>query len=154
MNFSSAVMLINQNIRAVIGVYEDEKEQPNQKKHIFKTLDHSIQVGSFVVVPTDTRHKMTIVKIVAVDVDVDFESDVQLNWVISNIDLEPNKAILAQESGWIERIKEADKNKKREELKKSLLASYSGEGIENMAIAQMSDVKAIGIVSAPADGKE
>ena len=146
MNFSSAVMLINQNIRAVIGIYEDEKEQPSQKRHIFKTLDKSIKVGSFAIVPTTTRHKMTVVKIIEVDVDVDFESDIQLEWVISNIDLEPNKAILAQESGWIERIKEADKNKKREELKKSLLASYSGEGIENMAIAQMSDVKAIATV--------
>lgn len=153
MNFSSAVMLINQNIRAVIGVYEDEKEQPNQKKHIFKTLDQSIQIGSFAVVPTDTRHKMTVVKIIDVDVDVDFESDVQLNWIISNVDLGPNKLILEQESGWIERIKAADKNKKREELKKSLLSSYSGDGIEDMAIAQMSDVKAIGVNPVKVNGK-
>ena len=143
MNFSSAVMLINPHIRAIKVAYDDMTQKPHQTLYTFKTLDNSIKVDDMVVIPSDTRHKMTTVKVVAVDVEVDFDSDIQLGWVISRVDTESNAKVLTEETKWIEQIKAADKRKKREQLKQSMLEMYQADGIDNMAIANMSDVPAV-----------
>ena len=143
MNYSSAVMLINENIRAVKVVYEDEKESPNQPRVIYKTLDKSINVGDMVVVPTTTRLKMTVSKVVEVDVDVDFESGTELKWIVARVPVEEIDTILTEEAKWIEALKASEKRKKREEIKASMLAMYKDDGIEKMAIASMSDKQSV-----------
>ncbi len=105
MNYSTAVMLINPNIRAIKTIYEPETERGcAQTRYIFKTLDPSIKEGDYVVVPTDTRHEMTVVLVVEVDAEVDFESAIEIKWVINRVSTEESENVLSEEKKWIEKL--------------------------------------------------
>ena len=105
MNYSTAVFLINDDVRAIACTYEaDEKA----KREIFKTLDKSIAKDDFVVVPTDTRHKMTVVKVVEVDVDVDLDSSIPMQWIVGAVERHDYERILKMEEQAIETIKSAE----------------------------------------------
>ncbi len=119
MNYSTAVFLVNDTIRAIKATYETAD---NATKAMFKTLDKSVAVGDFLVVPTNTRHGMTVVKVTDVDVDVDFDSVTQVDWVVSKIYKTNYEAVLKLEAGAIEQIKSAEKNKRKNELKAALIA--------------------------------
>jgi hypothetical protein len=126
-NYSTAVFLLNKHARAVVGVYEDETEYARVNsgraapRQTFKTLDETIKVGDFVLVPTNTRHKMTVNKIVEVDVDVDFESATPMAWVIATIDRSEFERVLKHEGDMIEKVKSAEKRRKQDELRDALL---------------------------------
>lgn len=143
MNYTTAVMLINDNIRAVNGIYEVEIDGRKQPRTMFKTLDKTVKVGDLVVVPTDTRHNMTVVKITEVDIDVNFEDQTPVKWVISKVYQDEYDGILLEEQKWIEAIKESEKRRKREELKKNMLEMYREDGIEKLPIANMGTASAI-----------
>ena len=104
---------------------------------LYKTLDPSLKVGDFVIVPTDSRHKMTVARVEAVDADVDFESPTEVKWIVARINKEENDNILAEEKKWIETLKQSEKRRKREEIKKNMLAMYEDDGIDKLAIAHM-----------------
>ena len=72
MNYSTAIFLINNHARALKVTYED-----GANPEIVKTLDQTIKLDDYVVVETDTRHKMTVVKVVETDVDFDLEEEWQ-----------------------------------------------------------------------------
>lgn len=133
MNYSTAVFLINKHVRAILATYEVED---NAKRTLFKTLDDSIKVGDFVIVPTDTRHKMTVVKVTDVDVDVDFDSATPVNWVIGKVDRAAHEQTLAQEGAAIQAIKGAELRKKREDLRDSMLKNHL-DAIKALPIAAM-----------------
>lgn len=143
MNYSTAVMLINPNIRAIKTIYEPDTTSKKQQRYIFKTLDHSIEKGDFVVIPTDTRHNMTVVQVDEVDVDIDFEDTMPIKWVISKVSIEENERILFEEGKWIEALKESEKKRKRDEIRKNMLELYADDKIGAMPIANFSDVKAL-----------
>lgn len=144
MNYSTAVMLINPNIRAIKTNYEpDVAGRPPQERIIFKTLDKSIKKGDCVVVPTDTRHKLTVVLVDEVDVEVDFDAGKEIKWVVSKFTTEDHARILSEEAKWIETLKASEKRKKREEIKKNMLEMYSEDGIDKLPIANMSDTVSI-----------
>jgi len=124
MNYSKAVFLINRDVRAVAGTYEAED---NAKRTIFKTLDPSVKVGDFCVVPTDTRHKMTIVKIVETDIDLDMESPEHINWIIGVVDRDDYESTLRKENTAIQRVKAAELREKRERMAEALLANQRDE---------------------------
>lgn len=132
MNYSTAVFLVNDNIRAILGTYEAEE---NAKRTMFKTLDPTIKVGDYIVVPTDTRHKMTVLKVTDVGVEVDFDSNTQVPWVISTLDRASYENTLAQESTMIDAIKSAELRKKRDELRKALV--IDAEAIRGLQISKM-----------------
>lgn len=121
MNYTTAVFLINKHVRAVLGTYEAED---NAKRTVFKTLDETVQVGDFVVVPTDTRHKMTVCKIVETDVDLDFDSTVPVCWIIGKVDRVAHESVLAQEQVAIQAIKSAELRKKRDDLRQAMFADH------------------------------
>ena len=123
MNYTTAIFLINKNVRAVLCNYE-----PNapDKTIMFKTLDKTIREGDFVLVPTSTRHNMTVSKVVETDVDVDFDSGATVGWIISKIDRSAYEVVLSQEGDAITVIKSAEKTKKRNELAAALLADSAG----------------------------
>lgn len=137
MNYSTAIMLLNEDIRAVKVIYEHE-DNTSQTRYIFKTFDKSIEVDDLVTVPTDTRHRFTVVKVIEVDVDVDFESDIKINWIVGKVDTEENERLLSEEVKMIEVMKESEKRRKREEIKKSMMDLYEEEGLEKLAIVNMS----------------
>ena len=119
MNYSIAVFLINDRVRAVQGTYEAGESAP---KTMFKTFDAALKVGDFALVPTNTRHNMTVVKITDVDVEFDIETHQQVSWIIGRIDLTAYEQMQAQEQEAIKTIQSAEKNRKREELKKAIFA--------------------------------
>lgn len=136
MNYTTAVFLINADVRAVICCYEPEEERTKNNRYTFKTLDKTIQKGDLVVVPTDTRHGMTVVKVVEVDVDPDFDSDIQLKWIVGRVDQAPYITTLAREAEAVAVIKSAEKTKKRNDLRAAMLAD-SSEALKALPITVM-----------------
>lgn len=146
MNYSTAVMLINKNIRAVNVVFEPTKDDPNYniteqrgepQKYTFKTLDKDAKVGDLYNAPKDGRHRFTVVKIVEVDVDVDFDSNIQLKWLASKVDKDAYDRILSEEAVAIEKIKKSEHLHKRQELADKLIKHHNAEGgLDQLAIAQ------------------
>jgi len=135
MNYSTAVFLINNKVRAIKCTYEADDKAA--KRTLFKTMDETIRVGDFVIVPTDTRHNMTVCKVVEVDVDVNFEDPTKVDWIIGTVDRSNYEEVLAQEDTAIQKIKAAELRKKREDLRDSLLKNHMAE-IETLPIADMS----------------
>lgn len=137
MNYTTAVLLINANIRAVLTVYEDDEEgKRSVTKTMFKTLDKNLTVGDYVTVPSGTRHKMTVVKVTEVDVDVDFDSTTQVGWIIGKVDKADYAEITSQENIAVQAIKSAEKLKKRNELRDALLAD-NADKLKALPIASM-----------------
>lgn len=138
MNYSTAVMLFNQDIRAVRVSYDPaDKVNGVVKSYIFKTLDPDLKVGDFVSIPTDTRHLMTVGKIEEVDAEIDFDSGLEIKWVISSVPVSEYEGILSDEQTWIAEMKKAQNLKKKEDIKKSMLDMYQANGasLETLAIA-------------------
>ena len=110
----------------------------NAPRTMFKTFDKSIKIDDFVVVPTDTRHKMTVCKVVDTDVDVDFDSSTQISWIIGRIDLADVTEIKRSEEAAIQAIKQAEKLKKQRELKNSMeaLLAETGSDIKLLTIGK------------------
>ncbi|MFA7278787.1 MAG: hypothetical protein WC100_01720 [Sterolibacterium sp.] len=142
MNLSTAIFLINDNVRAVLATYE---AGDSAKRVMFKTFDHTIKKDDIIVVPTsDThRHGMTTCKVVEVDVEVDFSSHIQIDWVIGKVELANAQNIKEQEEAALTAIRSAEKNKKKNELRAALEANI-GVPVKSLSIA------AIGVVDVPA----
>lgn len=121
MNYSTSVFLINNHVRAVLATYE---EGDSAKRTVFKTLDPDISEGDYVIVPTDTRHKMTVCKVVETDVDVDFDDPTPVGWIIGKVELTDHEKVLAQEAEAIKAIKSAELRQKREALRNAMFADH------------------------------
>lgn len=137
MNFSSAIMLFNKGIRAVATIYELEQTGPNAKppaRTVYKTLDPSVAVGDLVVIPTDTRYRMSVVKVVETDVEVDFDSPTELRWIIAKIDRDAYDRVLKMEQQGVEMMRSAEKRRKREALAEAILKD--NPDFQQLAIAQ------------------
>lgn len=138
MNYSTAVMLFNQEIRAVKVSYDpDDKVNGLPRAYLFKTLDPDIKVGDFVTIPTDTRHKMTVARVEEVEAEVDFDLGTEIKWVVSRVPVDEYQAILADEQQWIAEMKKAQNRKKKEDIKKNMIEMYQADGasLETLAIA-------------------
>lgn len=139
-NYSTAVMLFNTNIRAVRVSYEPSTKDAG---YIFKTLDSTIAVDDYVVVPTDTRWGYTVCKVVDVDVEVDFEASMEIKWLVDKVNTLSYLEVLAKEAAWVQDMRAAQVRKKREELKKSVLDMYEEAGVTTADIVNMSNVPVI-----------
>lgn len=133
MNYSKAVFLINNQARAVMATYEDGDTAP---RTLFKTLDQNITEGDFVIVPTNTRHKMTVCKVIETDVDVDFDDTEQVMWIIGKVDLADFENIEAQEKEAVKAIKSAELRQKRESLREAMFADHVAT-LKSLPIASM-----------------
>lgn len=132
MNYSTAVFLINDNVRCISCTYEE-----NGSKTLFKTLDDTIEVGDLVVVPSSTRHKMTIVKVVEVDIDVDLDSPTPMDWIVAPVESAGYKKVLEMESAAIETIKSAEKRKKRDDMRAAIFKDRD-EMLKNLQLTDLS----------------
>lgn len=141
MNYSTAVMLINENIRAIKTSYEPipahRSAHADCDLTIYKTLDKTVSVGDFVVIPTSTRHEKTVVRVEEVDCEVDFESSVVIDWIISVVNTTEIEKIQSEERKWIETLKASEKRAKREEIKRNMLAMHNDDEIISLPIASM-----------------
>lgn len=120
MNYSTAIMLVNESIRAIRCAYEPTQE--GTKEYLFKSLDKTIKIGDLVVVPSTTRYKRAVVKVTEVDAEVDYDSTVQIEWIVGKIDNADYAAIKNAEQDAIDKIKAAEKLRKKAELRDKLLA--------------------------------
>ena len=119
MNYSTAIFLINKSARAVMCEYE-----PEGAPKLFKTLNQNIEEDDFVIVETDTRHSMTVVKVVETDVDFDFDTKDKIHWVVGVVDYNTHTKLLKQEAAAIKAIKSAELRKKRADIRENLLADH------------------------------
>lgn len=135
MNYSTAVFLINPNVRAIKAIYELDTDSKSAPRTMFKTMDPTISVDDFVIVPTGTRHGMTVVKVVETDVEFDINSPTKIEWVVQTVDRAPYEAILKSENDAISQMKQAEINHQREELRKKMFANIDPT---KLALARMS----------------
>lgn len=140
MNYTKAVFLINKKVRAIQTRYETPEEVAGGKRNgqsvfggsfnefrTFKTLDATIKKDDLVVVPTEIRYKMTVVKVVEVDVDIDFDSTENVDWIIDKVDSTGYEKLLTDEDQAVRVIKSAEKRKKQEDLREALFKDSMGE---------------------------
>lgn len=118
MNYSTAVFLINSNVRCVICTY-DQGAAPGRA---FKTLDKTIVAGDYVVVPSPQHHRMAVCVVTEVDVEVDFDSTVTVDWIVAKVDLVAHAATVGMEAQAIATIKSAEVRRKKTELRDALMA--------------------------------
>lgn len=119
MNYSTAIFLISDKARAVMVTYE---EHDNAPRTMYKTFNANIKVDDYVVVPTTTRHHMTVCRVAAVDVEPDFDAAKDVEWIIGTVDPADYEDLKAQEADAIAKIRSAEKRRKREELRQALIA--------------------------------
>lgn len=137
MNYSTAVFLINDDVRCIACTYEE-----NGSQTLFKTLKQSIDVDDFVIVPTNTRHKMTVVKVVETDVDVDLDASTSMDWIVGVVSTAEYERVLEMESAAIETIKSAEKRKKRDEMREAIFKDRE-EMLNNLKLTNLSEAKPI-----------
>ena len=130
-NNSTIVFLINDDVRAVNVKYEKGDNAP---EYTFKTMDPTIQVGDYVVIPTDSRHNMTVALVSEVDIELDFATDMHIRWIMARVDLTEHEAVLEKEKAAITAVQSAERRKKREELRAALLAN-SDEQIKSLELS-------------------
>lgn len=122
-NFSTAIFLYNDKVRAVLCSYDPGATPALTQKTMFKTLDTSIKEGDLVIVPTDTRHRFTIVRVENVDVEPDLETGQEVKWIAGVFDRAPHERNLELEAQATSAIKEAHRAQKRRELAKGLMGA-------------------------------
>lgn len=127
MNESTAVFLIRDDVRAIEATYE-----PEESPKLFKTFDPNIKVDDFVIVPTDTRHKMTVCQVTDVDLDIDVETTQTVKWIIGTISPEDFEKLKEAEAEAISLIKHAQKRKRRAELRDALLDEKARRELEGL----------------------
>jgi hypothetical protein len=120
MNYSTAIFLLNDDVRAVNCSYESHDGAPLT---MFKTFDHQIKVDDYVVVPTNTRHKKTVVQVKQVDVEVDFANTTEIDWIIGVVDMADYQHILAQEEIAKKAVLAAETGAEKRRLRENLFAN-------------------------------
>lgn len=133
MDNSKIIFLINDDVRAIQGKYEE-----HGKVETFKTLDPTISVGDLAVVESTTRYDVTTVKIVAVDIDVNFDDGTPLKWALQRIDKEGFDQTIALEAEAITAVQAAERRRKKAELRATLFKDHEAS-INSLKLANHSD---------------
>lgn len=153
MNYTTAVMLINEEIRAISCSYEKESEPAAEHqikaRTVFKTLDATIKKGDYLVVPTDTRHKMTVVRVEEVDVDVDFENDVPVNWAVGKVDMKTFNDNKSKEGEWVAKLKTVERKHQKAKLAEKVLGSLGVDDVNILKLTTTSDASVLDIQPKP-----
>lgn len=134
MNYSTAVLVMNQEARCVKTIYEPDTQNVKQTREMFKTFDKSLKVGDFVVVPTGTRFNLTVCQIVETDVDDWMDTHKELGWVVGRVDMADSEKVKAWEASAIEALKDAEKRKRRRELQASMTEAMNEKEKEGLAL--------------------
>lgn len=119
MNYSTAVFVINRSARMVVCEYDPDNMR--DKRVNYKTLDSSISKGDLVVVATETRHKFTIVKVVDVDIPVDFDQPGEVRWVVGKVDTSHYAKLLEDEGEAIKTLQRLEQKRRAEEMRNLLI---------------------------------
>ena len=145
MNYSTAIFLINSDVRAVSVSYEQDAEGKGIKPFVlFKTFDPEVSVGDYVAIPTGTRHGMTVARVEEIDVEVDVDLGGDMKWLVDRVDTSQRDAIEAQEAAAITTIKSAEKKARQDELRAKLIA-------DNPSLNVLANVGGDAVAALPAE---
>lgn len=137
-NLSTAVFLLNPSCRAIMATYELDTAGKLAPRTMFKTFDTDIKLGDIVNVVSSTRHGFTVVRVVDVDVEPDFNSTEKVEWIVGKVNIAKHESLVAQELQFHIMIQSAEKRKKRDELRAALLAD--NEALQALPIAQVAQI--------------
>lgn len=143
LNYSTALFLLNPQLRAIMCAYESvpvRLDAPQPKQTMFKTFDKTIAVGDILVVPSSTRHQRTTVKVVAVDVEVDFDNQTHVDWVVAKLDAAAFDKVVADESKAISIMKAAEAKARRDEIRAKVVG-LNAEELQSLPIAQQAAIE-------------
>lgn len=144
MNFTTAVFLLNDSCRAIRVSYDTDLRSQSSFNYVFKSFDETIKKDDIVVVPTDTRHGFTCVKVEEVDVDVNFDSPQDYRWIVAKVSMEFYETLKKQEGEAITKVRQADMKKRKKELAASLLGDQA-ENLKMLDLAKSPGVTATAI---------
>lgn len=119
MHDSRKVFLLEGELRCITAAYEAGDDARTTE---FKTFDAAIAVDDYIIVPTDTRHEMTVCKVHKVDVEPDLDSGGEMLWVIGKISLAGHEATVASEERFIAAARSAERSRRMKQLKEDILA--------------------------------
>lgn len=106
MHDSRKVFLLENEPRCITATYEEGDDAPVTE---FKTFDPDIAVDDFVIVPTDTRHRMTVCKVRSVDVEPNLDTEAKMLWVIGSVDCSAYEKTLSSEGQFIGAARAAER---------------------------------------------
>ncbi len=130
LNYDLAIFIVSKKARCVACSY-----QPNeQKRTLFKTLDQSIKVDDYVVVPTNTRHGMTVTRVTETDIVPDVESTTPMNWIIGVVNVVDYESLQDQEREAVDIIKSAERARRAEELRETMVKAAESHGLKELPI--------------------
>lgn len=157
-NFSTLIFLYDKRVKAIKAAYLTDDDPQVVKaglkkapETMFKTYE-DFQVGDLIVVPSDTRHRMTVVKVTALNVqdEIEFDSSVQVPWVVSKVDVDGYNQNRSRDENARTAIRRAEKIKREDELKERLTKAGIG-GAMATAYQLTSDVPEMPTVDANKD---
>jgi len=123
MDNSKIVFLINDQARAIHAKYDPDVDVIET----FKTLDPTIAVDDIVVVESGTRHNMTVVKVLAVDVDVDFDAQSPVKWVVARIDQVEFDETVEREAKAVAAVNAVELRRKKAKLREKMFDDNEDE---------------------------
>lgn len=134
-NLSTAILLMNPAVHVIEAVYEPDGKGPDNSKaenykaprELFKTFDDTIKVGDVLVVPSNTRHCVTTVKVTALEPEWSPDTTKEIKWIISTVDLAKFEELKALDDKMFRTIRNAEKTSRRNELAKKLTEHLSEE---------------------------
>ena len=142
MHDSNRIFLASDTVRAVKGIFEtDVNNQPTAKREFFKTFNASLKVGDLVNVETSTRHGVSVIKIVEVDVDIDVESNEPTRWIIGKVETAEYEKFRTMEADMVSEMKKAELKAKRDDMRAKVMGRHA-DILANSEIAQIGHEKA------------
>lgn len=132
MNYSTAVILINKNVRIVEGKYED-----GGKIQLFKTLDHTLKIDDYAVVESGTRWGITTVKITKDKVYTNLDATAEVGWVVQKIDMPTHEKVKEMEARAIDIVARGEQMNRQEEVLRNTRAAMTPEELAEFGFAQI-----------------
>lgn len=112
--------------RCILAAYETGETAHTTE---FKTFDQSIKVDDYILVPSGTRHRMTVCKVHSIDVEPTLDTDEKIDWVVGTIDQSNYQDTIEQEQVFIDAVKSAEKAALKKKLREDFLANVDTSGM-------------------------
>lgn len=146
MNYSIAVLLLNQNIQLVACSYEPSpsKDLPPVMT-LFKTFNKDLKPGDLAIVKTNTRHNFTVVKVERVGVQLDPHTGQTIDWLVEAFDIAGYEKLIDLENAAVEKMKAKEADKKAAELRKTM--GLDDPDMADLAISKTVD--GVAVLAAP-----
>lgn len=119
MHDSRKVFLLENEPRCITAAYEADENAPASE---FKTFDPDIEVNDYIIVPTNSRHKMTVCRVHSVDVEPNLDCSAEMLWVIGIVNRSAYEGTLQSEDAFIDAARSAERRRKKKQLKEDILA--------------------------------